>query len=67
MRLCAGAPKEFLDKVGAPCSVRRILRGPMIRGPPPPPTRDHVPAYRIWEVLCKSHTAYMTRYTAGAG
>ena len=33
----------------------------------PPPPRDHVPAYRIWEVICKSDTTYMTRYTARAG
>ena len=38
----------------------------MITGLPPPP-RDHVLAYRIWEVLCKLHTAYMTGYTSKAG
>ena len=39
----------------------------MIKGLPPPPPRNHVPAYRIREVLCKSHTAYMTSYTAKVG
>ena len=46
------------------CSVRRIMKGPMTS---PPPLRDHLLAYRIWEVLCKWHTAYMTRYTARSG
>ena len=33
----------------------------------PPPPRDHVLAYRIWEVLCKLHAAYMTQYDTTAG
>ena len=48
------------------CSVRWIMKGLITRGPPLP-SRDHVLAYRIWEVLCKSHTAYMTRYNTRVG
>ena len=32
-----------------------------------PPLRDHLLPYRIWEVLCKSHTGHMTRYNARSG
>ena len=64
MRLCVGALKEFRDKVGGPLQRPADLAGASDQGPPP---RDHVLAYRIWEVLCKSHTAYMTRYTPRAG
>ena len=42
------------------------MQGPAIIDMPPPLSRDHVLAYRVSEVLCKSHTAYMTRYTARA-
>ena len=65
MRLWVGAPNEFLDKVGGPLQRPTDHAGANDQGLAPPP-RDHVPAYRIWEVLRKSHTAYMTRYTARA-
>ena len=44
-----------------------VTRGRMRTQFPLPHGRDHVLAYRIWEVLCKSHTAYMTRYNARSG
>ena len=65
MRLCVGALKEFLDKVGGPLQRPTDHAGANGQGDAPP--RDHVLAYRVWEVLCKSHTTYMTRYTARAG
>ena len=67
MCLCVGALKEFFDKAGG--SLQRPLDHARANDqgvPPPPPPSDHVLAYRISEVLCKSHTAYMTRYTARA-
>ena len=64
MRLCVGALKEFLDKVGGPLQRPTDHAGASSHGDAP---RDHVLAYRVWEVLCKSHTAHMTRYTAKAG
>ena len=67
MRLCVGAMKELLDKAGGPLQRRLDNAGATDRGFTPPPPRDHLLAYCIWEVLCKSHTAYMTRYTARAG
>ena len=65
MRLCVGGMKEFLDKVGGALQRPTDHAGAGNNGDTPP--RDHVLAYRIWEVLCKSHTTYMTRYTARAG
>ena len=64
MRLCVGALKEFLDHTGRP--MQRPLDHERANDQPPPP-RDHALVYRIWEVLCKSHTAYMTPYTARSG
>ena len=64
MRLCVGALKEFLEHTGLP--LQRPLDHEAANDQPPPP-RDHVLAYRIWEVLCKSHTAYMTRYNTRMG
>ena len=66
MRMCVGALKEFLDKVGGPLQLPTDHAGANGHGDAPPP-RDHVLAYQVWEVLCKSHTTYMTKYTARAG
>ena len=64
--LCVGALKEWIGKllVGEP--LRRPLDHAwgMTAGDSTP--RDHVLAYRVWEVLCNSHIAYMTHYTARA-
>ena len=65
MRLCVGALKEFPEQAGLPLQRPLNHEGANEQGLPPP--RDHVVAYRIWEVLCKSHTAYMTRYNARSG
>ena len=65
---CVWEPlKNTSSKQASHCSVRRIMKGLMSRGLPLPPPRDHVLAYRVWEVLCKSHTAYMMRYNTRAG
>ena len=64
--LCMGTLKEFLDKVGGPLQ-RPADHAGAGSNPNPPPPRDHVLAYRIWEVLCKSHTSYTTRYSAKVG
>ena len=64
MCLCVGALKEFLDRAGGPLQRPLDHEG---ANDQPPPSRDHVLAYRIWEVLCESHTAYMTRYAARCG
>ena len=61
-----GALKEFLDKVGGPLQRPTDHAGANGQEDPPPPPRDRVLAYQVLEVLCKSHTAYMTRYTATA-
>ena len=37
----------------------------MTRSCPPPP-HDHLLAYRIWEVPCKSHRGHTTRYNTRA-
>ena len=65
MRLCVGALKEFLHHTGLP--LHRPLDHEGANDQPDPPPPDHVLAYRIWEVLCKSHTAYMARYNAKFG
>ena len=67
MRLCVGAWKEFLDKVGGLLQRPTDHAGASSHGDDPPPPRDHVLAYRVWEEPCKSHTAYMTRYSARVG
>ena len=65
MRLCVGALQEFLDHTGLPLQRPLDHEGANDQAPP----RDHVLAYayRIWEVLCKLHTAYMTRKNATSG
>ena len=60
MRLCVRALKEFLDHTGLPLQRPLDHEGANDQSFP----HDHVLAYRIGEVHCKSHTAYMTRYNA---
>ena len=65
--LCVGALKNWMETLQVGELLRRPLNhaGGSSAGDSPP--RDHVLGYRVWEVLCKSHTAYMTRYMAQAG
>ena len=51
--------------MGGPLQRPGIMQGSVVRGIPPP--RHYVLVYGIWDVMCKSHTAYMTRYIARAG
>ena len=67
MRLCVGALKEYLEQASLPLQPPQNHEGANEQGAAPPPPRDHVLVYRVWEVLCKSHTAYMTRYNTRAG
>ena len=68
MRLMIGGPRKWL---GCRQPGEKVIRpldhtnGAEVDGRSPP--RDHILAYRMWEVLCKSHAAYMNRYVARAG
>ena len=65
MRLCVGPLKEFLEHANLP--LQRPLNHEGANEQGAPPSCDHVLAYRISEVLCKSQMAYMTRYNARSG
>ena len=61
MRLCVGALKEYLEQAGLPLQRPQNHEGANEQGAAPPPLRDHVLAYRVWEVLCKSPTGLQHR------
>ena len=66
MHLCVDALKKWVDKMEVGEQLRRPVDHAGSNQAWGRPPKDHILAYRVWEVLCKSHTAYMARYTTRA-